>query len=56
LGAGYQVGRTTVNLTYAHTFTHSQTAGAISGVAAEYANSTSRLAENTFSFGLGWRF
>jgi long-subunit fatty acid transport protein len=56
LGAGYQVGRTTVNLTYAHTFTQSQSAGAISGVAAEYANSTSRLAENTFSFGLGWRF
>jgi long-subunit fatty acid transport protein len=56
LGAGYQAGRTTFNLTYAHTFTKSLTAGAISGVAAEYANSTSRLAENTFSFGVGLRF
>jgi len=25
-------------------------------VAAEYANSTSRLGENTLSVGLGWRF
>lgn len=56
LGVGYQIGRTTVNLTYAHTFTQSLAAGTISGVAAEYANSTSRLAENTFSFGLGLRF
>jgi long-subunit fatty acid transport protein len=56
LGAGYQVGRTTVNLTYAHTFTQSQTASGTSGVASEYANSTSRLGEDTFSFGLGWHF
>jgi long-subunit fatty acid transport protein len=56
LGAGYQVGHTIVNLTYAHTFSRSQTAGSPHMVAAEYANSTSRLGENTFSFGLGWRF
>jgi long-chain fatty acid transport protein len=56
LGAGYQVGHTLVNLTYAHTFTHSQTASATHIVAAEYANSTSRLGEDTFSFGLGWHF
>lgn len=56
LGAGYQAGRTTFNLTYAHTFRKSLTAGATSGVAAEYANSTSSLAENTFSLGVGLRF
>lgn len=56
LGTGYQVGRTLLNLTYAHTFTRSQTAGAPHMVATEYANSTSRLGENTVSFGLGWRF
>jgi long-subunit fatty acid transport protein len=56
VGAGYQLGSTTVNLTYAHTFAHAQTASLTSGVAAEYANSTSRLGENTLSFGLGWRF
>jgi len=56
LGAGYQVGRTVVNLTYAHTFAQSQTAAATHEVAAEYANSTSRLAENTFAFGIAWRF
>jgi long-subunit fatty acid transport protein len=56
VGAGYQLGATTVNLTYAHTFLRTQTASTTSGVAAEYANSTSRLAENTLSLGLGWRF
>ena len=56
LGASYRLGRTTVDLTYAHTFAQSLTAGATSGVASEYANSTSRLAENTVSFGLGLRF
>jgi long-subunit fatty acid transport protein len=56
VGAGYQLGATTVNLTYAHTFAHAQTASLTSGVAAEYANNTSRLGENTLSFGLGWRF
>jgi long-subunit fatty acid transport protein len=56
LGAGYQLGPTTVNISYAHTFAQTQTASLTSGVAAEYANSTSRLGENTLSFGLGWRF
>ena len=56
VGGGYHIGRATANLTYAHTFAQSLTAGAISGVAAEYANSTSRLTEDTFSFGIGWRF
>jgi len=56
VGFGYQVGATTVNVTYAHAFARTQTASATSGVAAEYANSTSRLGENTLSFGLGWRF
>jgi long-subunit fatty acid transport protein len=56
VGAGYQVGRTLVNATYAHTFTRSQTAASPHLVATEYANSTSQLGEDTFSFGLGWRF
>jgi long-subunit fatty acid transport protein len=56
LGAGYQIGRTVVNLTYAHTFTHEQTASSPHLVASEYANSCSHLGETTFSLGLGWRF
>ena len=56
VGAGWQVGATTLNITYAHTFARSQTASSVSGVAAEYANSTSRLGENTVSVGLGWHF
>ena len=56
VGFGYQVGATAVSVTYAHAFARAQTAGATSGVAAEYANSTSRLGENTLSVGLGWRF
>jgi hypothetical protein len=53
---GYQFGRTTVNGAYAHTFTNRETAGSPHIVAAEYANSTSSLAEDTFSFALSWRF
>jgi long-chain fatty acid transport protein len=56
LGAGYEFGRTTVNAAYAHTFANRQTAGSPHLVATEYANSTSVLAENTFSFALAWRF
>ncbi|HTH63513.1 MAG TPA: outer membrane protein transport protein [Gemmatimonadales bacterium] len=56
VGFGYQVGATAVSVTYAHAFARAQTAGATSGVAAEYANSTSRLGENTLSVGLGWHF
>jgi long-subunit fatty acid transport protein len=56
LGAGYRLGGTTVNVAYAHTFNNSQTAASPHMVAAEYANSTSSLAENTFSFALSWRF
>ena len=56
LGAGYQVGRTVVNLTYARTFTREQTAAASHIVASEYANSRSHMGESTFSFGLGWKF
>ncbi len=56
LGLGYQVGATTASVTYAHAFARAQTASATSGVGAEYANSTSRLGENTLSVGLGWHF
>jgi long-subunit fatty acid transport protein len=56
LGAGYQVGRTMFNLTYAHTLDNDEQAGTPHLVATEYAGSTSRLGERTFSAGASWRF
>ncbi|MDE3128103.1 MAG: outer membrane protein transport protein [Gemmatimonadota bacterium] len=56
VGAGYQVGPAVLDLAYAHTFAHSQVAAASNLVATEYANSTSKLGENTISFGIGWKF
>lgn len=56
VGLGYTLGATVIDVTYAHTFTATQTAASPHMVAAEYAGSTSRLSENTFSFGIGWRF
>ena len=56
VGASYRFGNTIVDLTYAHTFTNSQTASSPHMVATEYANSTSHLEEDTFSVGLGWHF
>jgi hypothetical protein len=55
-GAGYAMGATVLNVGYAHTFSRSQTAASPHMVATEYANSISRLGEDTFAFGLGWRF
>lgn len=56
VGAGYQLGATTLHLTYAHTFANEQRAGTPHIVAAEYAGSTSRLGERTVSAGASWRF
>lgn len=56
VGFGYALGATTIDLTYAHTFTATQTASSPHMVANEYAGSTSRLREDTFSLGFGWRF
>lgn len=56
VGLGYVLGATVIDVTYAHTFTATQTADSPHMVASEYAGSTSRLSENTFSLGLGWRF
>lgn len=55
-GLAYQVGRTTLHLTYAHTFANTEQAASPHIVAQEYANSTSTLSQNTFSFGASWRF
>ncbi len=55
-GLGYQLGAAELHLAYAHTFAHSQTAAPTSLVASEYANSTSTLAENMISLGIGWKF
>lgn len=55
LGAGWQVGRTSINLSYAYAFDHGQVASAQHIVASEYANSRSHLGESTVSLGLGWK-
>jgi long-subunit fatty acid transport protein len=56
VGAGYRVGRTQVNLAWAHTFPNTETASATHLVASEYAGSTSKVAENMLSLGLSWVF
>jgi long-subunit fatty acid transport protein len=55
-GLAYQVGATTLQLTYAHTFASEQQAATPHIVASEYAGSTSRLGERTLSAGALWRF
>jgi long-chain fatty acid transport protein len=55
-GVGYQLGRTTLHLTYAHTFENDQTAATPHIVATEYAGSTSTLAEKMIALGASWRF
>lgn len=55
-GIGYRAGRTMFDLTYARTFTSEQKASASHLVATEYANSSSRMGETTWSCGLGWQF
>lgn len=55
-GLAYDLGRATVSLGYAHTFQGSETGAATSLVATEYQNAVSKLAEDTFSAGLTWRF
>jgi len=55
-GLGFRVGGSTVDLSYAHTFAHSQTGATPSLVAQEYAGAQSRLGEDQISAGLTWRF
>ncbi len=56
LGVGYDFGRATLDLGYAHTFAREQRASTPHTVAQEYAGSTNRLLENLVSAGLSWRF
>jgi len=56
LGVGYDFGRATLDLGYAHSFRREQQASTPHAVAQEYAGSTSGLLENLVSAGLSWRF
>jgi len=55
-GLGFRLGNTMLDLSYAHTFAHSQTGATPSLVAQEYAGAQSRLGEDQLSAGLSWRF
>ena len=54
-GVGIHVGGTTLDLSYAQTFAHSQIGATPSLVAQEYAGAQSRLGEDQVSAGLSWR-
>ncbi len=55
VGVRINVGRTILDLAYAHTFANSETGATPSLVAQEYAGAVSRLGEDQLSAGLAWR-